>query len=97
MFIYVLVIITIILLSVKFYQLDNEIKSLKAYNLYFQNKLSKKLEVGFTWDKETIKYDKSLQRNDGIYANTVLWGIAINKICNPTLKTFLEELSKNSE
>ena len=54
-------------------------------------------EASVTWDKKTIAYDKSIKRGDGIYPDTVLWGVAINGCCNPHLSTLLEELTKMSK
>jgi hypothetical protein len=53
-------------------------------------------EASVSWDKKTIAYDKSIGRNDGIYPDTVLWGVAVNGCCNPTFETFIAELSKAS-
>lgn len=55
------------------------------------------MEISQSWNKDTIKYDKSIGRNDGLYPDTVLWGIAVNGIMNPTLLTFLQELAKEVE
>lgn len=54
-------------------------------------------KASVSWDKKTIAYDKSIGRNDGIYPDTVLWGVAINGCCNPHLSTLLEELTKMSQ
>jgi hypothetical protein len=51
------------------------------------------INIFVSWGKETIEYDKSLKRNDGIYPDTVLWGISINGLLNPTLKSFLDEIA----
>ena len=53
------------------------------------------LTISITWDKKVIAYDKSIGRNDGIYPDTVLWGVSVNGVSNPTLAVFLEELSKS--
>ncbi len=53
------------------------------------------LKTVVTWDKKTIAYDKSLGRKEcRIYPDTVLWGMNVGGISNPTFETFLRELSK---
>lgn len=54
----------------------------------------KRLEVGQSWDKGTIEYDKSIGRKDGIYPDTILWGVYVNGCMNPSLLTFMQEVAK---
>jgi len=68
-----------------FFQLINIIEAQKGNKMF---------TVATSWDKETIKFDKEIGRNDGIYPDTVFWGISINGLCNPSLKSFLDELAK---
>jgi hypothetical protein len=75
-------------------------KGYKIINTYpfngtiqFEIPEKQKFEFAISWDKKTIEYDKSINRKDGLYPDSVLWGMAVNGICNPTVKTLLEEIA----
>ena len=55
------------------------------------------MDIKFTWTTGGIRQDKAQGRNDGLYSSDVLWGISINGICNPTMKTFIEEVNNELE
>lgn len=55
-----------------------------------------KTKVDLTWGPVTIEADKRVGRPGSLYPDMVLWGVAVNGICNPSLITVLDELAKGT-
>jgi len=53
-----------------------------------------KLNVGRTWGQGEVALGKK-NGTEGLYPDTVIWGMHINGICNPTMETLLAEISNS--
>ena len=52
--------------------------------------------INQTWNDAEIKSARA-KRLLGLYPDTVVWGIAINGVHNPTIGVILEEIAKESQ
>jgi hypothetical protein len=53
------------------------------------------MKIDIIWNKEEVELDKRSDRpGNNLYLDSVLWGVAINNMCNPTLLVLLMEINK---
>lgn len=55
------------------------------------------MKIDIIWDKEEIEQDRKTywkEKENRLYLDSVLWGVAINDMCNPTLLVLLMEINK---